>query len=358
VSVAGVDLGGSKVAGVLLDDSGAVTGEIWQEHAIAGPDEAVDLIAEVVGELSARELSGRGLGGRELPAGHGTTGPPRGLTAVGLSVAGWLSRDRLEVRTAANLGLAATPLAALAEARLNCPVLLENDGNAAAFAEYVRGAGQPAEVLLLITLGTGVGGGIVVSGVLAGGSHGLAGEIGHLPVDPAGPACCCGGRGCLELYASGPGLATQARARAGQPDGAAILSLAGGQPGQITARQVVAAARAGDAWAAGLLARAGRAVARAVACVTPVLDPDLVVLSGSVAMSAGDLILGPARQQLARAPVLPAVLSPVPIVLGQTGPGAAALGAAELARRLPGSFPPARPPGPASRPRKAADVHP
>ena len=273
---------------------------------------------------------------------------------MGLSVAGWLSRDRLEVRTAANLGLAATPLAALAEARLNCPVLMENDGNAAAFAEYVRGAGRAAEVLMLITLGTGVGGGIVVSGALAGGSHGLAAEIGHLPIDPAGPDCCCGGRGCLELYASGPGLAAQARARAGQPEGAAILSLAGGQPGQITARQVVAAARGGDAWAAGLLARAGRAVARAVACVTPVLDPDLVVLSGSVAMSAGDLILGPARRQLARAPALPAVLSPVPIVLGQTGPGAAALGAAELARRLPGSFPPAGRPGPASRPRKAA----
>jgi glucokinase len=340
VTVAGVDLGGSKIAGVLLDDSGAVRGEIWQEHQIAGPDEAMDLIAEVVGELAAHELSAR-----ELSAGNGATGPPRALTAVGLSVAGWLSRDRLEVRTAANLGLAATPLAGLAEARLNCPVLVENDGNAAAFAEYVRGAGRPAEVLMLIALGTGVGGGIVVSGVLAGGSHGLAGEIGHLPIDPAGPVCCCGGRGCLELYASGPGLAAQARARAGQPEGAAILSLAGGRPEQITARQVIAAARGGDAWAAGLLARAGCAVARAVACVMPVLDPDLVVLSGSVAMSAGDLILRPARQQLARAPALPAVLSPVPIVLGQTGPGAAALGAAELARRLPGSFPPARPPG-------------
>ena len=282
---------------------------------------------------------------RELAAGNGASGPPQVLTAVGLSVAGWLSRDRLEVRTAANLGLAATPLAGLAEARLNCPVLMENDGNAAAFAEYVRGAGRAAEVLMLITLGTGVGGGIVVSGVLAGGSHGLAGEIGHLPIDPAGPDCCCGGRGCLELYASGPGLAAQAQARAGQPEGAAILSLADGRPGQITARQVIAAARGGDAWAAGLLARAGYAVAQAVACVMPVLDPDLVVLSGSVAMSAGDLILDPARQQLARAPVLPAVLSPVPVVLGQTGPGAAALGAAELARRLPGSYQPAQPPG-------------
>lgn len=232
MTVAGVDLGGSKIAGVLLDDSGAVRGEIWQEHRIAGPDEAVDLIAEVVGELTARDLAAHELSARELPAGNGATGPPRALTAVGLSVAGWLSRDRREVRTAANLGLAATPLAGLAGARLNCPVLVENDGNAAAFAEYVRGAGQPAEVLMLITLGTGVGGGIVVSGVLAGGSHGLAGEIGHLPIDPAGPACCCGGRGCLELYASGPGLAAQARAGAGQPEGAPILALAGGQPGR------------------------------------------------------------------------------------------------------------------------------
>ncbi len=355
MTVAGVDLGGSKIAGVLLDDSGTVRGEIWQEHQIAGPEEAVDLIAEVVGELAARELAARELAARELAAGYGATGPPRALTAVGLSVAGWLSRDRREVRTAANLGLGATPLAGLAEARLNCPVLVENDGNAAAFAEYVRGAGRAARVLMLITLGTGVGGGIVVSGVLAGGSHGLAGEIGHLPIDPAGPDCCCGGRGCLELYCSGPGLA--ARARAGQPEGAAILSLAGGRPGQITARQVIAAARGGDAWAAGLLARAGHAIARAVACVMPVLDPDLVVLSGSVAMSAGDLILAPARQQLARAPALPAVLSPVPIVLGQTGPGAAALGAAELARRLPARLPPTGP-GPVSRlPGGRTDAH-
>jgi glucokinase len=155
------------------------------------------------------------------------------------------------------------------------------------------------------------------------------------------------------------GLAAQARAGAGQPEGAPILALAGGQPEQISARQVMAAARGGDAWAAGLLARAGRAVARAVACVMPVLDPDLVVLSGSVAMSAGDLILRPARQQLARAPALPAVLSPVPIVLGQTGPGAAALGAAELARRLPGSTPPARARGAGlAPPERRTDVHP
>jgi glucokinase len=333
VTVAGVDLGGSKIAGVLLDDSGTVRSEVWQEHRITGLDEAVGLIAEVVGELAARELDAGELAAGEPGAGRAAARSLRAPTAVGLSVAGWLSRDRLEVRTAANLGLAAAPLAGLAQARLNCPVLVENDGNAAAFAEHVRGAGRLAEVLLLITLGTGVGGGIVVSGSLAPGSHGLAGELGHVPIDRTGPVCCCGGHGCLELYASGPALAIRARNGASQPEGAAILALADGQPEQITARQVVEAARGGDAWAAGLLAGAGRAVGQAVALVMPLLDPDLVVLSGSVATSAGDLILRPARQELARTCPLPAMLSPVPIVLGRTGPGAAALGAAELARR-------------------------
>jgi glucokinase len=352
VTVAGVDLGGSKIAAVLLDESGAVRGELWQEHRIDGPDEAVGLIADVVGELVSRELAaspipaGQMAGGQmtsgECPAGTPTAAGSRGLTSVGLAVAGWLSRDRQDVRTAVNLGITATPLARLVQARLNCPVLVENDGNAAAFAEFARGAGQGAQVLLLITLGTGVGGGIVVSGTLAGGSHGLAGELGHIPVDRDGPVCCCGGRGCLELYASGTAVMTQARLRAGQPDGAAILALAAGQPGQITPREVVQAAAGGDACAAGLLAAAGRAVGQAVAVVMPVLDPDLVVLTGSLARSAGDLILLPARQELARAHTLQAVLTPVPIMLGQTGPAAAALGAAELARRHPAARTPAR----------------
>jgi glucokinase len=342
VTVAGVDLGGSKIAALLLDESGAVRGELWQEHRIDGPDQAVGLIAEVVGELMSRELAAGQMTGGQRPAGTRTAAGSRGLTSAGLAVAGWLSRDRQDVRTAVNLGITAVPLARLVQARLNCPVLVENDGNAAAFAEFARGAGQGAQVLLLITLGTGVGGGIVVSGSLAGGSHGLAGELGHIPVDRNGPVCCCGGRGCLELYASGTAVMTQARLRAGQPDGAAILALAAGQPGQITPREVVQAARGGDACAAGLLAAAGRAVGQAVAAVMPVLDPDLVVLTGSLATSAGDLILLPARQELARAHTLQAVLTPVPVMLGQTGPAAAALGAAELARRHRAGRTPAR----------------
>jgi glucokinase len=187
-------------------------------------------------------------------------------------------------------------------------------------------------VLMLITLGTGVGGGVVSSGALLGGSHGLAGELGHVPVDRSGPVCSCGAHGCLEVYASGPAVAGQARARAREPEAAVILALAGGRAEQITARHVVQAARGGDRYAVALLAAAGRAIGQVVAATMPVVDPDLVVLSGSVAMSAGDLILDPARQEVARGYPLPAVLEPVPIVLGETGASAAALGAAELAR--------------------------
>ena len=114
-------------------------------------------------------------------------GSRRELRSVGLAVAGWLSRDRQDVRSAVNLGITATPLARLVQARLNCPVIVENDGNAAAYAEFTRGAGQQARVLMLITLGTGVGGGIVSSGTIVQGSHGLAGELGHIPVEPVRP---------------------------------------------------------------------------------------------------------------------------------------------------------------------------
>ncbi|MGI8446982.1 MAG: ROK family protein, partial [Streptosporangiaceae bacterium] len=155
VTVAGVDLGGSKIAGVLLDESGTVRGELWQEHRIDGPGQAVELIGDVVGELMARELAASQMTRGQPASGDTAAAGPRELRSVGLAVAGWLSRDRRDVRSAVNLGITATPLARLVQARLNCPVILENDGDAAAFAESARGAGQQARVLMLITLGTG-----------------------------------------------------------------------------------------------------------------------------------------------------------------------------------------------------------
>jgi glucokinase len=290
VTTIGVDIGGSKVAGVLLDDSGIVTRSVWHQHQ-GGVVDVVTLIADVVAELSRNEQS---------PS----------PTSVGVSIAAWLTVDRLGVTMAANLGLGPEPLTEQLRARLGLPVVLENDGNATAWAEYVRGSGRGARTLVCLALGTGVGGGIVSSGKLVVGGNGLAGELGHLQVETDGAACVCGGSGCLELYASGRAVA-----------GAAASAV-----------DVVIAARAGDAAAVNILALAGRMLGRAIARVVPIVDPDIVLVTGSLAEAARELIIDSAQAELRRCAPLTTVREPVSIRLGSCGRDAAAVGVAELAR--------------------------
>ena len=197
---------------------------------------------------------------------------PHPVQAVGLAVAGWLSADREQLITAANLGVAGVPLRRDLEQRLGLPVTVDNDGNAAALAEARAGSGRQARMLVMLTLGTGVGGGIVTSDRLLTGAAGLAGELGHLPSISNGPSCPCGGRGCLEVYASGP----------------------------------------------------------AVARLVPVLNPDLVLLGGGLAAGATDLVLIPARRTLAEATPLSNVVAAPPVRLATCGADAGALGASYL----------------------------
>jgi glucokinase len=315
VATVGVDVGGSKIAAVLLTEAGVIGGSgwrehevsgwrehevsVWREHEVSGPVDVVGLVAAAVAELSDAS---------QQP-----------IDCVGVSIAAWLSADRRRVLLAANLGVSDAPLAQLLTERLGVPVFLHNDGDATAYAEYVRGAGQGARTLVAIALGTGVGGGVVINGQVLVGSGGLGGELGHLQVEPDGPRCTCGGVGCLELYASGRAVAE-----------AAMGELTGETP--ITAVDVVTAARANNGDAIDILAAAGRAVGRAVGRIAAVVDPDLVVLCGSLAESAGNLIVGPAEAELRRCWPLAAVSDPVPIRLGSCGRTAAALGAAEMAR--------------------------
>ena len=326
MAAVGVDIGGSKVAAVLLSESvpldesvslggsGEIGGSVWHPHAGLGlgdaPLDVVGLVAAAVTEL-------------------GDTSP-QPIDCVGVSIAAWLSADRHRVLVAANLGVSDAPLGHLLTERLGVPVFLLNDGDATAYAEYVRGAGQGARTLVAIALGTGVGGGIVINGELLTGSRGLGAELGHLQIESDGPRCTCGGVGCLELYASGRAVAAAAE-RVGS--GGRVADGSGRVGGaSITAADVVAAARAGDRAAIEVLAAAGRAVGRAVGRIAAVVDPDLVVLSGSLAESAGDLITDPAAAELRRCWPLAAVSDPVPIRLGLCGRWAAALGAAEIAR--------------------------
>jgi glucokinase len=314
VAVIGLDLGGSTVRAVVTGPGGVVLHRAAVRHTARGYPAVLTLLEQVVAQCQ-RAVA------------------PRPVRAAGVAVAGWLSADREQLIAAANLGVTGAPLRRDLERRLGLPVAVDNDGNAAALAEARAGAGQHSRMLVMLTLGTGVGGGLVAAGTLLAGAAGLAGELGHMPSVTGGPPCACGGRGCLEVYASGPAVARQARlGGSGRPGGPAV-----------TAEDVVAAARAGDPAAIQALAGAGEAVGRAVARLVPVLNPDLVLLGGGLTAGATGLILIPARRALADATPLSTVVAAPPIQLATCGADAGALGAAYLpdmnARRTPAGAP-------------------
>lgn len=303
-TVVGIDLGGTKLAAVLVDCAGAVRHRIWHEHRITGYPAAIAAVTSAVRECA----ESAGAGAAEV-------------SAVGLAVAGPLDRDRDRVLAALNLGFADQPLRRDLAERLGVPVAMENDANAAALAEHRRGAGAGARCMVLLTLGTGIGGGIVLNGRLLVGANGAAAELGHLPVVPDGHPCGCGGHGCLEQYASGTALA----ARAGP-----LLPAA--RSGPFTSRDVVAAAQSGDPEAIGLLREAGKMIGGAVVMLAPAIDPDVVVVGGGLAHAAADHLIPTIRATLECGWPFRHQNGPATVRLSACGPDGGALGAAELAR--------------------------
>ena len=201
--------------------------------------------------------------------------------------------------------------------RLNLPVLTENDANAAAFGEYTFGAGRGVRNMINITLGTGIGGGIIVEGEIYRGSGGFAGEIGHLPVLSEGPLCGCGRRGCLESLSSGTAIARDARdviARDKQTSLQKVVQ----SGGEITAYHVFEAAKTGDAEAIKIIDRSNYYLGRALAAVVNVLNPDLITLGGGMAR-AGEIIFTPVRRHLKANAIQPSgeMVKVVPAVLGE-----------------------------------------
>ena len=269
--VVGADIGGTKICTVLAGDDRRVTYRTWAEHDVGATGELVDHLVTAVEDC--REVA-RGYGGE--------------VVAVGVSVAGWLSPDRERLIVGANLGARDRDLGGELRRRLGLPVVIENDGNTSALAE--ARAAKESRCLVVLTLGTGVGGGVVIDG------QPLLG-------------------GCLELFASGPAIA-----RAGHA---------------ATSAEVVDAAEAGDATAQRVLRAAGSAIGRAVVLLVPVVDPDLVIISGRLADAAARYLLPAARATVNRARPLRQVTAPPRIDLGRVGPEAAAIGAAELALLIP-----------------------
>lgn len=220
----------------------------------------------------------------------------------------------------------------LAAALPGVQVWVGNDANAAGWGEHVVGAGAGRNGLIMVTLGTGIGGAVVVDGELREGAHRFAGEFGHMVVEPNGLLCTCGKRGCWERYASGAGLGNLGREVAMAGGAAAVTKLAGGDPEAVKGEHVTAAAARGDKDAVEIMRRFGWWVALGVANLVAALDPQIVVVGGGM-VAAGEVLMAPIREALAALTAGSEVRAPVPLVAARLSQRAGAVGAALLARR-------------------------
>lgn len=275
----GIDIGGTKIAGGLI----SATGEILSRARRETPAEDVDEIVDAVGELI-----------EELGSDHD-------VEAAGVACAGYIDKAGTTVLFSPNLAWRDEPMKERLENRVDVQVTIENDANAAAYGEFVHGAGHDVDDMVMVTIGTGVGGGMIFDGELFRGSFGVAAEIGHARVVPDGIRCGCGNRGCLESYASGSALIRQARAlvEGGSSRAATLSERCGGDPMALEGKHVTEAAQAGDPASIELLAGVGRWIGEAAATFAAVLDPARFVIGGGVA-EAGDLLLKPIEEAFAR----------------------------------------------------------
>ncbi len=314
--VAGIDVGGTKILGRVLDP--ADDRRSLAERRVDTPHGAkamLDALVEVITGLSQDE---------RVEAGGG-------LAAVGVGVPGLVDRDGV-LRFAPNLpGVVEFPVQARLMERLACAVTVGNDANCALWCEFVLGAAKGTSDAVLVTLGTGIGAGIVMDGRLHRGAHGFAGEPGHMQIDPNGPPCPCGRRGCWERFASGSGLGRLARDAAAAGRAHRVVELAGGDPEAVRGEHVTRAALDGDDQAVAIMRDFAWYFAVGVANLVNILDPDVVVVGGGLT-DAGELFLAPARAAFAELVLAPDHRPAVPIVSAAFGPEAGAIGAALLAR--------------------------
>ena len=254
------------------------------------------------------------------------------VVSVGIGAAGWVDNSQAVVAFSPHLAWRNEPLRDKVQGRIDLPLIVDNDANAAAWAEYRFGAGRGSSVLVCITLGTGIGGGLVVDGQLFRGTYGMAGEWGHMISVPGGHRCECGNRGCWEQYASGNALVREARdlARSNSPLAYRLLELLG-DPEEITGPGVTAAALQGESTAIELIGDVGMWLGQGIANLAAALDPDLFVIGGGVS-EAGELLLQPTRQAFARTLTGRGFRTPARIELAHLRNDAGLIGAADLAR--------------------------
>jgi glucokinase len=307
----GVDVGGTKIAAGVVDEAGSIVEMTKRLTPAANAAATIDVLGDAVCELLDKY----------------------DVEAVGIGAAGFVDESRSAVMFAPNLAWREEQVTRQVQERTGKPVIVENDANAAAWAETKLGAGRGHDHVILITIGTGIGAGIVLNGELYRGRWGMAGEPGHYRVVPDGRLCGCGNRGCWEQYASGSALVAEAREFARRSPDAAVrlLQLAGGRPEGITGPEVTAAAREGDAGALRCFETIGRWLGEGMADLASILDPGCFVLGGGVS-EAGDLFLDRVRASYDQGLTGRQFRPHAAIVLAELGPEAGLIGAAGLAR--------------------------
>lgn len=272
----GIDIGGTKIAGGVVDPEG----NVLQQDRRKTPGRSAAAVESTVIELV-----------RDFRAQYD-------VEAVGIGCAGFVDEKRSRVLLAPNLGWTDQPLRTAIESEVQVPVIVENDANAAAWGEYrFGGLAEKTQDLLCVTVGTGIGGGLVLNGALYRGAHGVAAEFGHMAIEPGGRLCACGSRGCWEQYASGNALVREARLLAAErrTEAEVLLDMGDGTPEGVEGKHITDAAREGDPVALAAFDALSRWLGQGIADVTTILDPGCVVIGGGVS-DAGDLLLAATRR--------------------------------------------------------------
>ena len=308
----GVDVGGTKIAAGVVTPQGRILDEV-RYPTPHSPETLIENIAKAV---------------KEVRDGHEVGG-------VCLAVPGLILASENKVIFSANLhAIEGIPLKDEIEPRIGLPLTIENDGNAAAWGEFRFGAGSEADHLVFVTLGTGIGGGVITHGVLMRGAQGSGGELGHVTIQATGPRCACGNHGCLEALASGSAIARRARELAIENPDSALGRLATRR--QLLGEDVTNLAREGDEVALSLLDETGRWLGVGLAAFVNIFNPEVVAVGGG-AMEAGELILEAARREVVLR-ARPPSRDRAEIQVATLGPKSGVLGAAALARDAEGEY--------------------
>jgi len=314
--VLAVDLGGTKIIAAIISDKGQVMArEYYLTLAEEGPQPVIDRILSAIDHL---------LGSVNLDSSK--------LHSISLAAAGAIDLDKGLVTLSPNLpGWHNIPLRDIVKEKHRVNTFLINDASAAALGEHHFGVGRGVNNLVLLTLGTGIGGGIIIDGELYSGRCGSAGEIGHTTIDVNGPRCSCGNVGCLEMLASGTAIAKEAIRRISQGEMSSLTKILDGKAGNITAEEVSLAAQNGDSLALEVISQAATYLGVAMVNLVNIFNPEMIIIGGGMAQM-GDLLLNTARQ-VVKERAFPLSAQAVRIVTAQLGDNAGVLGAAVFARQ-------------------------